>query len=845
MEMQPLKDTPIDHDWSMKFAGSGNLDAAAVAVAARLVKGLATAEALELTRESVMPPQVAAGELIAAQVPGDVHQDLMRAGLITDPHQGLNEFTSQWIGRSAWTYATHFQVEDLQDCNELVFEGLDTIATVYLNDHKILEARDMHVDYVVDVAGILTLGGNHLVVEFVAQEDWADSKEVEVGNFPNAYSDPTNQIRKMACNYGWDWGPTLVTAGIWKPIILRQFHTRLDGLRTIPYVVAGQAKLLVAGSTVGQPFHGKLRVTQESIVVDEREVNSDFNFEINIENVELWFPRGYGEQPLYELEIELISDSGTTLDQCTRTVGYRNVEIVSEPDQWGTNFEIRINGQRIWVRGANWIPDSTSIAVVNSDNYRERIKDAQDSNMNLLRVWGGGIFEKDEFYDECDRAGILVWQDFLFACASYPEDKINSELIRAEVVSAVPRLSSHVSLAVWNGSNENIWGYFDWGWQEDLAGRPWGLNYYTELIPELLSELDPTRPYQPSSPWSGSMEIHPNDPDHGTAHLWEPWNRQDYTTYTESVPRFVTEYGYQSPAAYSTLAGALSPGELWEDSAQMRSHQKALDGKLKLRRAIDIRFPEPINFDDWHYLTQLEQARALYLGISHLRSHHEISSGSVIWQLNDCWPAISWSLIDITGQKKPAWFAVRDRYADQILAFRGSGDDLSVVAVNDSQHPWVDQLVISQHDFTGNSNIVAKIEINMKANSSVEFNCSDLFTGIVPDAQFLSAKMGESITFKFFEEDKDLTYLNPRYDLEVIPTETGIKIRITPEVFLRDVCIFVDRIDPHAEIDKNFLNLFQGQTTEFFVKSDHASAFQKADFTSIIRSAGDLFHKKA
>lgn len=832
--------THINSDWKLTLTREGNLAAAHSAVEKRIGKGLATPEALKVARESV-PPVSLKGMSIPATVPGDVHQDLIRAGIVKNPHHGLNEFETQWIGRCEWEYSTTFHVEMKHELNEIVFEGVDTVSAVYLNDVKILDTRDMHVTYCVEVSDILVLGENKLQVLFVAQEDWADEQENLLGRYPNAYSDPTNQIRKMACNYGWDWGPTLVTAGIWKQVYLRQFDVRFDAPRIIPHVEKGQAKLLIGGRVVGASANLELRVWQDLELIGSRAIDTNFEFVLDVNEVELWYPRGYGEQRLYDIRVELVNSSGVVVDVVDKTVGYRSAEIVSESDEFGTNFEIRVNGKRIWVRGANWIPNNTSIAIVDSESYEKSISDALDANMNLLRVWGGGIFEKDEFYEICDRLGILVWQDFLFACASYPEDNDNSELIMAEARDAIPRLSSHPALVVWNGSNENIWGYFDWGWQEDLGDRKWGLGYYTDLIPALLAELDPTRPYQPSSPWSGTMNIHPNDPNHGTAHLWEPWNRQDYVTYLDSVPRFVTEYGYQSPAAYSTLASAVGDDELWEDSVGMRAHQKALDGKKKLRRGIDLRFPNPENFNDWHYLTQLEQARALALGINHLRSNHSISSGSVIWQLNDCWPANSWAIVDVYGHRKPAWHAVRKCYEDRILAFKYSDSHQWISVVNDSQVTWNGVLTISRFDMSGEEQATLSYQVQVPPNSASDFDYSHLMRGNVDlSTELLVAQMDSKRAFKFLAEDKEIHYPKPEYSVEVSRMTEGLSLTIHAGTLLRDVCLFVDRIEPDSMVNDSFFSLLPGEVKVVEVTTKSPEKFADCSWDLVLRSAGEF-----
>jgi beta-mannosidase len=837
--------TELNKNWEFRLLSVGNLAAATDAVTARIEKGLATPKALEVTMEARVNPKLV-GASFAAEVPGDVHTDLQRLGLIENPHLGLNEFKTQWIGRCEWEYKTTFEVHDLATFNQLEFGGLDTIAEVYLNGKPILSAKDMHLKYQVDVNGLLRKGANELTVVFASQEDWAEAQEKKVGKYPNAYSDPTNQIRKMACNYGWDWGPTLVTAGIWRPIQLVQWDkARIDGLVINPTVDEGIPTILISGELLGSA-DCKVQIKRHGETLETINASgASFEGRVSIAGLDLWWPVGYGDQPLYEFEIELIDSEGSVLETIQKRLGFRRVELVSEPDSHGTSFEIRINGQRIWARGANWIPDHTSLNEVTPERYRKRIQDARDANMNLLRIWGGGIFETEDFYNVCDELGILVWQDFLFACAAYPEDEVNSALVEQEAIQAVTRLSSHCSLVLWNGSNENIWGYFDWDWQKPLAGRSWGQGYYQEIIPAVIAKLDPTRPYQPSSPWSGTMEIHPNDPNHGTAHLWEPWNRQDYPTYLDEVPRFVTEYGYQSPASYSTLKKAIGESELWEDSEGMKAHQKAFIGKEKLHRGLDLRFPGLTrNFDAWHYLTQLEHSRALNLGIRHLRSHHDVSAGSVIWQLNDCWPVVSWSMIDFEGKRKPAWHVVRRAYAPQIVSFSNQEGVTQAVLVNDGLENWSADLRIYKADLSGKSELIEQTQHEVETGSHQLVKINLDLAELDPTTQFLVADAGGDRSLLFLNEDSALAYEPVKFQIGLSKAPEGIAITIKAESLLRELCIFVDRIDDGAEISDAAVTLLDGETITLIVTTSQPELFTEAAIKLATRCANEYKNPK-
>jgi beta-mannosidase len=832
-----LKKTQLLEGWEFKLLETSDLSKAEKAVSERLERGLATPEGLALV-SSTMPPVGLDMNFFPATVPGSIHQDLEINGFIENPHLGLNEFRTQWIGRSSWIYRCEFLVSELSHRNDLVFHGIDTIASVKLNGVHVIDSYDMHFPYRADVTNTLTLGKNLIEVIFEAQEDWAEASEAKHGKLPNAYSDPTNQIRKMASNYGWDWGPTLVTVGLWKPVHLVQYELRFEELRVIPTVDSGVACLKVKWRSSGLEKLSRLQIWQDRDLIFESGLTSGGQVDITLPEMQLWWPRGYGEQNLYPFRFQLLDSDDRVLDEDFKIVGFRKTSILTQNDDVGEGFELQINDQRIWVRGANWIPAHTSISTVGRDLYEARIQDAIDANMNLLRVWGGGIFENNEFYEICDREGILVWQDMLFACAAYPEYESFKDLISAEVSHATERLGHHASLSVWNGSNENIWGFFDWGWKEDLAGRDWGLGLYLGLIPELLQDFDGSRPYQPSSPYSQNMDVHPNDPSFGTSHMWEPWNRQDYLTYLDFVPRFATEYGYQSPASWSTMKKAIGADQLWEDSPSMRAHQKAFDGKQKLRRSLDLRFAEPSGFKDWLFLTQLEQARALRLAVSHLRANHAVCSGSVIWQLNDCWPASSWALVDSEGVRKPSWYAVKDANQDRYVSFQGDINNLALHMTNDSQLEAVIAGSLELVSMSGDRTLIKELNQKVAANSavSIALDLSDL--KVDPSNHMMSFEFEETRTLFFFDYDRNLKYPEPEFDLKVISSgSSNLLVRLQAKSLIRDACIFPDQIHSEAKTSRSFFSLLDGDELEFMIYTDHPELFSASVLREVIKCA--------
>ena len=613
---------------------------------------------------------------VPATVPGEVYADLLAARLIPDPFDGDNEDRLHWIGSTDWSYRTEFDFEPGTDQrHDLVFGGLDTIATVLLNGTEIGRTANQHRSYRFDVTTLLATGLNDLEVRFEGPVTAAQRLSTELGERPRAYDHPFNAIRKMAAGYGWDWGPDLAGVGIWRSVGIESWSgVRLGSVRPLALVEGTAGRLethveLEWADATGESVEVAVTLGDRTVTAEAEPGQSEVVLELTVPDVELWWPRGYGAQTRYDVTVEVADQSFHA------AVGFRTAELSTTPDAYGTGFSVVINDTPIYVRGFNWIPDDALLTRLTPDSYRTSIDEAVAAGANLLRIWGGGIYESDDFYDVCDELGILVWQDFLFACAAYSEDEpLRSEVV-AEAREAVTRLASRPSLVVWNGNNENIWGYVEWGWRQQLAGRSWGDGYYTELLPSIVAELDPRTPYSPGSPFSYADYHHPNDFRSGTMHIWDVWNQLDYTHYRDYPARFVSEFGFQGPAAWSTLFSVVHDQPADPYGTQMLVHQKAHEGNLKLERGLGDHLPAwgsdgVADMDDWHWLTSLNQARAVAYGIEHFRSLYPRNTGAIVWQLNDNWPVVSWAAVDYAGIRKPLWHALKRVYADRLLTFQ-------------------------------------------------------------------------------------------------------------------------------------------------------------------------------
>ncbi|GAB3745286.1 glycoside hydrolase family 2 protein [Microlunatus parietis] len=819
-----------------------------------------------------------AGATTPATVPGEVYADLLTAGLIPDPFDGDNEAKLAWIGRTDWSYRATFSFQrtlssSKGDRHDLVTDGLDTVATITLNGTEVGRTANQHRGYRFDVTSLLVDGDNELVIDFEGPATAARRLEAELGDpRPASYAHPYNAIRKAASTYGWDWGPDLAGAGIWRPIGIESWSTaRIAAVRPLAAPSPDGGGVLTAHVDL-EWAAGATEPTKISVEIGGHRAEQDVApgtasavIMVEVPDAELWWPVGYGEQPLYPVTVTLGSapSTGSGIDTWRGRVGFRTVEISTAPDRAGSEFVILVNGRRMFVKGANWIPDDALITRTSRETYLNSIMDARDSGMNLLRVWGGGFYESEDFYDLCDELGILVWQDFLFACAAYAEEEPLASEVEAEARQAITRLSRHASLAVWNGNNENLWGYVDWGWKAKLGDLTWGDGYYSDLLPALVAELDPRTPYTAGSPSSPPKYHYPNDYRHGTMHIWDVWNRVDYAHYRDYPARFVAEFGFQGPPAWSTLTSVVHDQPLDPFGPQMLVHQKAGDGNLKLQLGLGDHLPmwstEPFHADDWHWTTQLNQARAVGYGIAHFRSLHPLNSGTVVWQLNDQWPVISWAAVDSTGIRKPLWYALKAVYADRLITVQPrpasngpfdlqpiEGQAPAVIIHNDSDEPWSGTLSITRRSTGLGSETLAEQEVTFEAapRSAVTIEpAPELITPEDPTAEFLAlVAEGAADAYWYFVEDTSLR-VHPQDDAATVTVvgDGGVqRVTVRAEALIKDLAIFPDRLDPAARVDSGLITLTAGQSHTFVITAP--APLDEAALTTrpVLRSVNDL-----
>jgi beta-mannosidase len=792
-------------------------------------------------------PDHVVGRRVPATVPGQVHTDLLAAGLITDPFDGDAESAQQWIGDTSWRFSTTFTWHDDGSArHDLVAEGLDTVAVVELNGRVVAETENQHRSYRVDVRDALVEGENALTVTFAAPVAEAEARAELHGALPHVNHHPFNMLRKQASSFGWDWGVDVAGAGIWRPIGLDSWSgVRVASVRPLVGVDgrAGTLNARVAlewdGVATGDRVVALAVASPEGAAVADASVvvaagTSDVALDLVVPDARLWWPRGHGDQPLYGVTVTVsaagAADGGAVHDAPTASwasrVGFRTVRLDTTPDAAGTPFVVLVNERVVQVRGANWIPDHAFVTEIDRDRYRRRVADAAEANMNLLRVWGGGIYESDDFYDACDEAGVLVWQDFLFACAAYAEEDWLAGEVEAEAREAITRLSPHPSLVIWNGNNENIWGFVDWGWQAELQGRTWGEGYYRDLLPRLVAELDGTRAYSPGSPFSfgdpvaAYDDVHPNDHRHGTMHIWDVWNQRDYTAYRDYPARFVSEFGFQGPPAWSTLVASVHDEPMDPYGHEMLVHQKADEGNLKLERGMRGHLPEPRSIEDWHWATQLNQAAAIRFGIEHFRSLAPLNTGSIVWQLNDDWPVTSWAAVDFHEHRKPLWFALRDCYEPRLATVQPRGDALVVVLLDDTDEGWAGDVTVRRTSFSGDVLDEAVLPGVVDARGSAALTIpSSLADALDPATELLVAELPG---FGSGRARWDAEVVDQRLDpdplsAQVVRDGDAWLVTVTARSYARDVTLLVDVADPGATVDRGLVTLLAGESATFRV----------------------------
>ncbi|WP_068618148.1 beta-mannosidase [Paenibacillus tuaregi] len=826
-----------------------------------------------------------------AVVPGCVHTDLLRNGLIPDPFYGTNEHNLQWIDKKDWEYQSEFEVDpELIQLSriDLVFEGLDTYADVYLNEQPILSADNMFRTWKVNVKEQLKSGPNTLRVRFRSPILEDLPKLEQLGYALPATNDQSELgglgdkkvsifARKAPYHYGWDWGPRFVTSGIWREV-------RLEGWSQLQItdlyirqdeVTAEAAKLTVMTEVNAEAeWTGALRITagdeQWEQQVEVKAGQTELHINIEIKSPSLWWCQGLGEANMYAFKAELLSDETPIAERSVRT-GLRDIQLIREKDEAGVSFYFKLNGTPVYVKGANHIPNDSFTTEVTRERYLHEIVTAVESNMNMLRVWGGGIYEEDVFYDLCDEYGLLVWQDFMFACSMYPGDEAFLISVGAEARDNVKRLRNHPSIALWCGNNEidSAWAHYvedaGWGWKKDysqeIREKLWA-DYqaiFHKLLPEVVSQLSPDITYWPSSPLrnlTGDQEQHAyKTTGDGDIHYWGVWHAiEPFENYNKNVGRFMSEYGFQSfPELKSVLEYA--PEEALElESEIMLAHQKNGRGNLLIKEYMDMYLPEPKDFKSFLYMSQVLQAEAITMAIEAHRRSKPYCMGTLYWQMNDCWPVASWAGMDYQGRWKALQYAVKRSFAPVLLTVQSTKDTITVHAVSDLGTVVQAELVTELHLNVGGRAVLNSYSVTLAAGESAEILSiprSDLLGAHDPQQVVLTAslKIGEDIIATrqhYLVPERELRLSKPKITLTESQGQNGVPVyTLETDALARQVWLSTQE---EGVFSDNFFDLIPGQprTVEFKLRKPGVGSFVPAAAGVVeIRSMADFVDEES
>jgi len=771
---------------------------------------------------------VGGAEWLPGRVPGSVHLDLLSIGRIPDPFLSDHLSRVAWIAETDWEYRCDFQPDDaLALCErvELVCAGLDTLAEVFLNGERLGETRNMFRSYRWEIRALLRPGMNTLMIRLRSPLAFVRTQHRR-RPLPGLGHPGVAHLRKAPAHFGWDWGPELPTLGIWQAVALEGFSiARIEDLHIRQRHADGRVTLMLRARVERwQDLPLSLRI---ALVDPEGNVSrwefplreESLTIEIPIERPLLWWPSGLGAQPLYQLKAGLWAGD-RLLDLRREILGLRTLDLFRERDGWGESFVFVINNIPVWAKGANLVPPDARSPWVEEETLAHLVQSAAAAGMNMLRVWGGGGYGDKRFYALCDRHGILVWQDFPFACMLYPLDEPGFlEEVRAEVRENVRRLRHHPSLALWCGNNEieMLWPLWRWQWK----GRPKALahlaavhkRFFYELLPEWVRADDPDRPYWPGSPSSGIFREEVNRDERGDAHLWHVWHgRAPTAAYRARIPRFVSEFGVQSLPPPRTLIAFGPPGEWDLRRPALRRRQRSSNGNERLLDYLMERFRIPGDFQDLIWLTQVAQAEAIGQAVEHWRRHRERCGGALYWQLNDAWPAISWSGMDVYGRWKALHYAARRFFAPIALSLDVQGARVVLFVLNDTAHPWQGPIRWSLETFFGEvlyagEEMVEAPPLRVTPVRTVE--AGPFLRRYGPALAFV-AEMGEddrlqALRVALFAPEKDLTFPDPGLAVEVIERGGELEILLQARALARFVTLEL----PGADVifSDNFFDL--------------------------------------
>jgi beta-mannosidase len=776
---------------------------------------------------------------ISATVPGCVHTDLLDAGVIDDPYYRDNENKLQWISDTKWIYTRDFMISsDICHCKkiELNCQGLDTFSTIKINGRVLARTENMFRDFFFDIKSFLRVGSNTISITFGPVLPYITKMQKQRYLQCGMDFKGSGYVRKEPCNFGWDWGPKLITCGIWKDIeilgysagrikdcLIKQTHTskkvKLELETAVDKVSARPMSLEVLVKYKGR--------TVASTICPVR--RSKGLVTVEVENPQLWWPNGMGKQSLYDVNIKLKDDQGSCVDEICKRIGLRTLELRQKPDKYGVSFEFVANGKPFFAKGANWIPADSFANRVTEKNYRDLLESAVDANMNMLRVWGGGIYENDVFYDICDQLGLCVWQDFMFACSTYPTyDEKFIQSFSAEAVDNIKRLRHHPSIALWCGNNELEMGLVGDQWSETAMSWADYSSLFDKQLPKVISKHDPQRQYWPSSPHTstGDRKIH-NCPNSGDAHLWDVWHGMEpFEWFYQAKHRFVSEFGFQSFPEPSTVDKYINKQDRNIASLVMDHHQRSLRGNARIMSYMLDWFKMPDGFESTLWLSQILQALCIKTAVEHFRRQMPRCMGTLYWQLNDCWPVASWSSVDYFGRYKALHWAAKRFYAPVLVsAIQQKNGHTAFHLSSDLNEPKTVKLTWELFTKTGQKITSGYEMLKIDPRKSLCVNRVDFSDYITQFGQGelilnIKARSGSKVLSSnthLFCQPKYMNLQKPNLNVEIRKVdEFSQEAIITTDV--PALWVWVKTNDSDAKYSDNFFDVFPGEQQRVLIR---------------------------
>ena len=750
---------------------------------------------------------------LPCEAPCSMYSVLLENRLIEDPFYGLNEKKATPLSDRGCVFETEFDVDAAmlaKEHVELVFLGLDTICRITLGGKLLAETMNMHRRYIFDVKGLLTLGKNTVRLEFASPT--AYFREMNNKHFLQTNADTipgAAHLRKALFMSGWDWGPTLPDMGIFRPVLLETYDgDRIENIFIRQHHEDGTVRLDIEVETRHEtPCNITVTVDGQTVTLDESKRAS-----LTVANPRLWWARGYGEQYLYDV-IAKITDGEDILDEKTQKLGLRTLTVSTAPDETGSEFCFVLNGEKIFAMGANYVPIDNILSRITPERIDAVLHDAMDANFNCLRIWGGGYYPEDEFYDLCDRYGIMVWQDTMVACCNVWMNPEMTEEYKEETVYNVKRLRHHASLGIWCGNNEMedavlCWGGF--GGNNDLVRADY-IELYERILPHLLGKYAPDTFYWQSSPSSGGGFDEPSNPHRGDVHFWTVWHGgKSFTEYRKHNFRFCSEYGFESFPSMKTVRAFCPEEEQNCFSRTMENHQKCKGGNQKILMYLADNYRYPSNMEELVYASQLLQADAIKYGVEHFRRCRGYTMGSVYWQFNDCWPVASWSSVDSYGRRKALHYAARKFYAPVTMSLFLEKGKLTVNTVNETRTEFRGSVRVRFTDCNFTVKDERRLDITLSPLSSQDVIVLDVPEGDIY-REFATADLYDANgshmmrQTELYVPPKHFDWQKPTVAVAMQDTDGGVLITLTSDRFAKGVYLDFEGCDP--ELSANFFDL--------------------------------------